>query len=529
MDCVVGSGPTGASCTAALLARGRRVHMLDAGMRLEPERAEVVNNLGKSPPELWNPEYLQQLMQGTGQDTEGIPLKLKFGSNYPYRDTERHLSLKNNNNVGLRASLAFGGLSTVWGAAMLPYIEQDIADWPIGIQQLNPHYEAVLRLTGLTADRDDLMEILPLFTERPGYLVPSRQASRMWRTLCRNRMELRDAGIFYGRARLAVKAARDPQESGCLYCGMCMHGCPYGFIYNSEDTVLQFQHNQQFSYQPDVVVTTLQESADHVFIRGYHRLTRQPIDVKAARVYLAAGVISTTGILLRSIAAYERSITMKDSQYFLLPLVLTTHVPNVQDERLHTLSQIFLEILDPKISPYSIHLQVYSFNSLISKAVRKSMGPLAGLLEFLAREIEGRLMVAQGYLHSAQSGGIGLTLRGGPGKERLQLAPIINPETKRIVHKVVRKLLKNSLKLGAVPLPPLLSVTQPGRGFHAGGTFPMRARPGEFETDIWGRPGGWQRVHVVDASALPTIAATTITFTVMANAHRIASECGGIE
>jgi choline dehydrogenase-like flavoprotein len=502
--------------------------MVDAGIRLEPERAEIVNNLGKSPPELWSPEHLQQLMQGNGQDTKGIPLKLKFGSNYPYRDAESHLGVSNN-GVALRASLAFGGLSTVWGATMLPYIGEDVADWPIGIQQLSPHYEAVLRLTGLSAERDDLTALLPLFTESPGYLVPSRQASSMWRTLCRNRNKLRDEGILYGRARLAIKAARDPQDSGCLYCGMCMYGCPYGYIYSSEHTVPQFQRNQQFSYQPDVVVTTVEEAADHVIVRGYHRLTRRPIDVKAERVYLAAGVIATTGILLRSMAAYERSIMMKDSQYFLLPLLLTTRIPNVRDERLYTLSQIFLEILDPEISPYSVHLQVYSFNSLIGRAVRKSMGPLAGILELLAREIEGRLMLAQGYIHSAQSGGIAVMLCGEPGKERLQLAPVVNPETKRVVHKVVRKLLKNSFKLGALPLPPLLNVAQPGRGFHAGGTFPMRKRPGEFETDIWGRPAGWQRVHAVDATILPSIAATTITFPVMANAHRIAFELGDIE
>jgi choline dehydrogenase-like flavoprotein len=52
----------------------------------------------------------------------------------------------------------------------------------------------------------------------------------------------------------------------------------------------------------------------------------------------------------------------------------------------------------------------------------------------------------------------------------------------------------------------------------------MRAQPGNFESDLLGRPFGWSRVHVVDASVLPTVPATTITFSVMANAHRIASQ-----
>lgn len=39
-----------------------------------------------------------------------------------------------------------------------------------------------------------------------------------------------------------------------------------------------------------------------------------------------------------------------------------------------------------------------------------------------------------------------------------------------------------------------------------------------------GRPHGLSRVHVVDASVLPSIPATTISYLVMANAHRIATE-----
>ncbi len=54
----------------------------------------------------------------------------------------------------------------------------------------------------------------------------------------------------------------------------------------------------------------------------------------------------------------------------------------------------------------------------------------------------------------------------------------------------------------------------------------MRAEPGEFECDRLGRPTGFSRVHVVDATVLLNIPATTITLSVMANAHRIASAYG---
>ena len=51
----------------------------------------------------------------------------------------------------------------------------------------------------------------------------------------------------------------------------------------------------------------------------------------------------------------------------------------------------------------------------------------------------------------------------------------------------------------------------------------MSAQPQTGEVDILGRPHGLQRVHAIDSTVLPTIPATTITYTVMANAYRIGS------
>jgi hypothetical protein len=218
---------------------------------------------------------------------------------------------------------------------------------------------------------------------------------------------------------------------------------------------------------------------------------------------------------------------MKDSQYFLLPLLLTKHIGKVREERLHALSQVFLELLDPEISPHTVHLQVYSYNDLIGKAVRKSFGPFRRPLEPLARELENRLLLLQGFIHSRHSSEISVTLRPAADgvREKLKLTPVINPEARKVVGLVVRKLMKNSLKLGALPLPMLLQFAEPGRSFHAGGTFPMREKfAAEFETDVLGRPAGWKRIHAVDATVFPSIAATTITLTAMANAHRIGTE-----
>jgi hypothetical protein len=95
------------------------------------------------------------------------------------------------------------------------------------------------------------------------------------------------------------------------------------------------------------------------------------------------------------------------------------------------------------------------------------------------------------------------------------------------VWQAVLKLCKQAWRLGAMPLPVMLKIAEPGRSFHSGGSFPMSQEPRGFQTDLLGRPPGCQRIHAVDATVFPSIPATTITFSAMANAHRIGSESAG--
>ena len=523
MHCIIGSGPAGVACAKALLARGASVLMLDAGIELETDRAQIVRQFAGTKTAAWNPGQIAELKGGMAGDAKGVPLKLVFGSDFPYRETEKKIPWRNQ-GTGLKPSLALGGLSNVWGAAMLPYRDSDISDWPIKNSDLAQHYRAVAEITGLAAQRDDLEEIFPLHCENPGELQSSRQANLLLRNLNHHRDKLRERGWHFGRARVAVRAANSPKGAGCVHCGFCMYGCPYGCIYNSADTVRELRAEKNFTYQRDVIVTSLRENSEKVFIEGFHRETCAPLAFEADRIYLAAGVIPTAQILLRSQNAYDQPIILRDSQYFLFPLVLARRTRDVQTEALYTLSQLFIELNNPQISRRSVHLQIYTYSDIIGQAVRQSLGPL----KMFARQLEERMVIVQGYLHSDESSTIAMTLKHDGEKDFLQLDAQPNPETRCTVKKVLRELRKQSRSLGGIVAPPMLQLAEPGRGFHCGSSLPMRASPEKFESDTLGRPHGWSRVHAVDASVLPNVPATTITFSVMANAHRIGWEAAAL-
>ena len=519
MHCVIGSGPAGVACAKALLARGATVLMLDAGLELEPDRARTVRDCAAVKPGAWSAAQRTALQGNLAADAKGVPLKLVFGSDFPYRETPETIPWRNH-GTGLKPSLALGGLSNVWGAAMLPYRDTDIAGWPVSNAELAPHYRAVTAFTGLAAQRDDLAELFPLHCDQPGKLNSSRQADRLLGNLNQHRDALRGRGWHFGRARVAVRTADHSPAGGCVHCGFCMYGCPYGCIYNSADTVRELRADKKFTYQRDVIVTSIREDPSKVFITGFHRETRAPLAFTADRAYLAAGVIPTAQILLRSQGAYDQPLILRDSQYFLFPLLLGRRTRDVASEALYTLSQLFIELNRPDISRHSIHLQLYTYSDIIGQAVRASLGPLK---RFAAPLVE-RMVIVQGYLHSDESPAIALTLKRDGDRDYLQLDARPNPATRPVVKKVLRELLSQTRRLGGMIVPPLLQLAEPGRGFHCGGSLPMRAAPGQFESDPLGRPHGWSRVHAVDASVLPAVPATTITFSVMANAHRIGWE-----
>lgn len=525
-DClVVGAGPAGVACAHGLLARGRRVLLVDGGLSLEPERAETVHQLAQLPPDQWPPETVRAIKGGLLADASGVPLKTLFGSDFPYRGTEQWIPWRAE-GVGVKPSLAIGGLSNVWGAAMLPYAEADVSDWPFGIKTLADHYRAVAGFTGLSAQVDDLADWLPLPGPADDYSVlrPSQQIRQLLAGLESRRDALRARGWRFGRARVAVRVKNAASHSGCEYCTLCMYGCPYGHIYNSADTVRELQANPNFTYRPGVIVTHVEDAAEGAVARARALPGGATLEFSARQIFLAAGVLPTAQIVLRSRAAYDTAIRLRDSQYFLFPLVTRQGGGDVWQEKAYTLTQAFIELRRPEISRHTVHLQIYSYSDLIGQGLRKSMGPLAGPLAWLARRLDQRTLVVQGFLHSDDSRAIRMELRREGESDRLHLQPEPGIDPSPAIRRLLGELSGQSGALGGWPLSPMLQIAEPGRSIHCGSSFPMRTRPQGWETDLLGRLPGWQNVHLADASVLPSIPATTITFTAMANARRIGWE-----
>jgi ferredoxin len=507
---VIGSGLTGIAAAAALVKRGYRPTILDAGVTPDPEVTALKARLASVEPDEWSAADLARVRQTGNPAKSGIPRKLSFGSDFAYRDIDNATSAELHRAFMLR-SFARGGFSNVWGAVIQRFPADEFQNWPLTNNQLTEHYAAVGEL---------------MMTSSGTGVSPSTQSRALYEDLHRNRLELETRGIRFDYATLAVRSPDATGYKGCRHCGLCLYGCPYDSIFAAAVTLSQLVREGRVCHVPDVIVDRVRVVNGRVCIdaRSVHGQSASVFEGDA--VFVAAGLLESARIILNSTLGSEsaRRLHIKQSDIFTMPMLRYRSTPEVHRERLHTLCQMVLNIRDNTICDHPVHLQLYGYNDLYPRLLSRRAGLFARPLKGVVRSLSHRLFMVFGYLHSQVSSRVYLTQAAGE-HGRLRLEGEVNPEARKVGRAIARKLFQSRKYLRTWPVSRELKFDVAGGGLRSGGCFPMMREPAGLETDIWGRIPGLQGIHVVDSSVLPSIPAGPLAFTAMATAHRIAFEC----
>ena len=508
-DIVIGSGPAGLSAAMALLARGRSVTMVDVGRELELPAEERRAALAAQPPEAWDTQDVEAYQKPQREAAGGI---WRYGSRFAVADAETVLS-DPPDGFELRASHARGGLSNVWGSAVLPWRGADMAGWPITAEDLAPHYRDVTRfmpVAGRPGPVDHAFPEADIPLSEP--LPTTAQGAALLNRFDQHSDGLNALGMTAGPARQAV-------AGGCRMCGLCLYGCPYGLIFSARPLVTEMAADERLTYRAGHVRRISEDDAGiHVHLDG-------GIDpISGQNAYLATGVLETARIQFASDPALkDHELHLKESAHFFTPHLQSWSARGTGSGKLHTLVQAFVEMESPELSPHLIHTQLYGWNDFYARELAANYGRGLSLLNPLFNAVARRLTVAQTFLHSDHCPKIALRPAVGDPEGRLSVRIVPKDGFDEKVAAARRHLARGLRKAGLFAITPAGRTGAPGSSFHVGGSFPMTADPKPGETDSLGRPAGWRRLHIVDASVMPSIPASTITFSVMANAHRIAS------
>lgn len=471
---VVGSGPSGWATALKLSELGHRITVFDGGVS---ENETISNSTIVSPTQ-----------------------KLLRSSDYPYRLFQKGPTIAQQ-RTNLKFSFATGGLSLVWGATMLPY-SYDVFDlWPLKLSDLDSYYREIANIVPISGVVDCLAKKYEPYLSRLPLLCSTRIMSFLEQA-----ETISSAHIYVGSSRLAIKVNNDAKLS-CNYCDSCLVGCPRDLIWYAP-----LIRHEKIEYRSGVRVLSLSEST---------KVTLNVIDKHAGessysfdKVFIGAGNIETFRILATS-KIVGRTAKLLDSSTFFIPFLLKSRYGKPSKEQ-YSLSQAFIRIEDESCKP--LQLQIYDFSEDLVERAQKRIPLGAKIPKWVLRIPLKRFFVGIGFLDSADSPSIQMHLT---DSGDVELSPLF-PAGKSTQSKVEEVLKNNGTffkKVGLKPIRKLIQYALPGEGVHSGGWLPMG-----IASDILGRPQGSRNVHVVDSSIFPMIPAGAITFTVMANAMRIAEE-----
>jgi choline dehydrogenase-like flavoprotein len=518
---IVGSGPAAAAAALALLREGRHhVEVIDVGQQLDAERQRLLDSVSDARPQEWPAAALAELRRQPIATAKGeLPQKWLFGSDFPFRDRGQleGLSTEAGGN-GRSVSPAFGGFSNAWGAQVMPFSRRTLDEWPIGYDAMSAHYRAMLEHIPFAGADDDYSELFPLL--RPADPLPTLAppAAAVLDRYAKHRPAVRRRGVTVGMARLALNAPK------CIECGLCLTGCPYGLIYSSAHTLRPLIAAGAVTYREGMLVLRVGEDEEGAWIEARNLRAQAVERIRTDRVFVACGGLGSTRVVLNSIRRDTTRVTLQESVQIVLPFVSRRPHRDPRTYSTFTLNQfnMLVEYGRAGVDLAQIHLYPYNpaFEDALPRPLRAS--------EAARRAVLRRVTAGLGYLPSWASPSVEAAVRHSDDSAlpAVHLSSRHNDVTRSALRRVVARMLAVAPSLDLWPVVSSLRLSGPAKSYHFGGSFPHvsgRPRAGALETDTLGRVSEWQRIHLIDASVFPTVAATTFTLTVMANAHRIAS------
>lgn len=526
---VVGSGLSAVGTLKALIRKGIKPVVLDVGRQLDTQNQLLKSSLSQRKPHEWSKSERVSIAGNKSIYSHlTIPRKLVMGSDYFYSsDGEDTVGTTGFSATSPPYSLALGGFSAGWGASYLPPAECDVGDWPISRSELLEHMKVCTENISCSEPIDDLTPHFPQIKHgTENSLRLSTGQTKLLQTLRSGMRSRPNSPEVVGQARLMTRAIDDGPNKGCQFCGQCSSGCVYDCIYKAELDISDMITNSLIDYRPGRKVLTIDETNNEVRIKFLNETNGQVEFEEADLLFLAAGAVNSTRIAMQSKGMYRYPVSLHRTGGFIQPFVsvrgFATSWPDTNTQSTH-----FLEFKDPNISPHWVHVQISPPNEIVFSQlgvnhsnVRTAWGRGVG-------SFANRLVVALLNMHSDHGPKyiVKLCPEEIEGSSRFETSQELTPdasEAANLAHSRLKRILRRSrmYSLGFLRHDSIAAA-----GYHFGCTFPMRKNPqNPTDTDELGRPFGWNRVHIVDTSVLPSIPATTVGILSMANAHRITSE-----
>lgn len=510
---VVGSGPAGTFATLKL--QGLNVLMLDVG-KSAPERLgedagliELRRQGRAQADDILGPDF--ESLHNIGRDY--LTPKLKAPQLRYVAESWRELSPVVEQGFETLMSFARGGLANAWGAGTYRFNDVELDAFPFAADALEPFYDEATEHIGIAGRDDDAGEFFGSTKGLLGGLELSYVGRDLLAAYEKRRSFFRRRGVVLGYPRIAVLTEDHGERSAYRYTGAEYFRPRLPGIYNPAFTLEDLVDANKVDYRAGRLVESFEEDEQGVTVTCRDLETGAVETHRARRLVLAAGALNTAKIVLRSRRDTDARLPILDNLVSFIPLLNLARVGWSPPKRSLPL-QLNLIYSGP-LEDEAVQASCYGMSAPMASDFAFEFPLSVGANLKLIKYVLPALTTIQ--LFYPDPGSPDNTLRLGDD-DRLHIG--YRPRERG---RLERHLVSTFLRAGYFSLPALCKTLPAGHSFHYAGTLPMRSAPqSPYETDVDGLLHGTRGVYVADAANFSTLPSKNLTFTIMANAMRIA-------
>jgi choline dehydrogenase-like flavoprotein len=528
---VVGSGASGVHFAQTALEMGHRVTMLDVGYDAPAavHAGETVNGLKErldDPVDYFLGERFESLiLPGSRKEYYGFPPS----KSYVFKPVPGR-SVRSNGFAPL-VSHAKGGLAQAWTAGCYPLTDGELGPFPFSLEELTPFYAEIARRIGISGRADDLSPFFPDHGNIQTPLILDEASEQLMSRYGARREELNSKlGFFMGQARLATASEAHSDRQACAYLGRCLWGCPRGALYTPSMTLKRCAEFPGFQYRPGFCVKHFVYNDANVVtgVLAENLSTRETERLPAPMLVLAAGSLATSRIVLESLylsGGRQELSGLMDNRQVLMPFINLRRLGRTIQAESYQYHQLAIGV--PGATPMDyVHAPVTTLNTALIHPILQSvpLGARASLALF--RDIHAALgLININFADFRRDENrIGLDIDANGGVKGIEIHYRSREDERQAVDPVIRRFRRFLKKLGCYAPPPMTRWRPMGASVHYAGTLPMLESGGALTTDRTGRCRPFGNLIIADAASFPVLPAKNLTFTLMANATRIAHE-----
>jgi choline dehydrogenase-like flavoprotein len=526
---VVGSGASGVHFALAALRKGRRVLMLDVGYTGQDavRPGDNLNGLKRNLPD--------PIGYFLGKQYESLVLPGASGEYYAFPPTKEHV-FRSRSEFRFAASgfsplysFAAGGLAEAWTGGCYPFNQRELSSFPFAYEELAPYYAKVSAHIGITGADDDMAAVFPLHGGLMEPLELDEHSAVLLNTYKRHRSYLNEKlGCLIGRARVATLSRDLGDRKQCSYLGRCLWGCPTQAFYTPSITLAQCRTYPEFQYVSGLYV-------DHFRMDTVGRVRSvvalssdgQAREFAADSLVLAAGTLCSAKIFLESIYRESGKAPelhgVMDNRQILMPFVNLRMLGRRWNPDSYQYHQVAIAVQMQNTGRY-IHGLVTTLKTALIHPLVQTLPFDLGTSASAFRNVHGALGMVNinSPDHRREENYATLDVSSTPHRLAIHYRPdSAEPERLKRTISTFRKIL---WKLGCFAPSHTVHVRPMGASVHYAGTVPMTDKPAPLTSSKHCRSHDVENLYFADGSTFPDLPAKNLTFTLMANATRIAEE-----